>query len=165
MPSLNAATMKRISTAFLQTVIVLIGIAALAFLLWEPHVEGVNASATLFEMYFDFFVAYAYVGSIPFFVALYQAFKWLGYAGRDEVFSPRAGRALRTIRYCALAMFSVVAVSLFFMIGGDQDDRPAGLFMRILVAFPSIVVAAAVATLERILQSAVDLKSENDSTI
>ena len=31
-------------------VIVLIGIGALALLLWEPHVEGRNAHATLFEM-------------------------------------------------------------------------------------------------------------------
>ena len=65
--------MKRSSTIFLQVVIVLIGIGALAFLLWEPHVEGVNAHATFFEVYLDPFIAYAYIGSIPFFVALYQA--------------------------------------------------------------------------------------------
>jgi hypothetical protein len=51
-------------------------------MLWEPHVEGVNAHATLFEKYFNPFVVYAYVASIPFFVALYQAFKVLGYAVR-----------------------------------------------------------------------------------
>ena len=71
--------MKRSSTIFLQIVIVLIGIGALALLLWEPHLEGVNKHATLFEMYFkDSFLAYVYVASIPFFVALYQAFKVLG---------------------------------------------------------------------------------------
>ena len=32
--------MKRSSTIFLQVVIVLIGIGALALLLWEPHIEG-----------------------------------------------------------------------------------------------------------------------------
>ena len=77
--------MKRSSTIFLQVVIVLIGIGALALLLWEPHVEGRNAHATLFEIYFkDPFLAYAYVASIPFFVALYQAFKVLGYVGQDQ---------------------------------------------------------------------------------
>jgi hypothetical protein len=70
--------MKRGSTIFLQVVIVLLGVGVLALLLWEPHVEGVNAHATLFEMYFNPFIAYAYIGSIPFFVALYQAFKLLG---------------------------------------------------------------------------------------
>lgn len=51
--------MKRGSTVFLQIVLVLIGIGALAFLLWEPHVEGRNKHATLFEVYFkDPFLAY-----------------------------------------------------------------------------------------------------------
>jgi hypothetical protein len=73
-----ADIMKKSSTIFLQVVIVLIGIGALALLLWEPHIEGVNAHATLFEMYSDPFIALVYIGSIPFFVALYQAFKVLG---------------------------------------------------------------------------------------
>jgi hypothetical protein len=158
--------MKRSSTIFLQIVVVLIGIGALAFMLWEPHVEGANAHATLFEMYFNSFVAYVYIASIPFFVALYQAFKVLGYAGQNKkIFSQEAVKALRTIKYCALAIIGFVAVSVIFMIGGDRDDRPGGTFMRILITFPSIVVATAAAMFERILQNAVDLKSENDLTV
>jgi hypothetical protein len=144
---------------------VLIGIGALAFMLWEPHVEGVNAHATLLQMYFNAFVMYAYVASIPFFVALYQAFKVLGYAARNKVFSQEAVKSLRIVKYCALAMIGFVAVSVIFMIGGDRDDRPAGVFMRILITFPSIVVAIAAAMCERILQNAVDLQSENDLTV
>jgi Protein of unknown function (DUF2975) len=158
--------MKRGSTIFLQVVIVLIGIGVLAFLLWEPHLEGRNVNATLFEIYFkDPFLAYAYIGSIPFFVALYQAFKLLEYIRRNEIFSQRSVRALRTIKYCALAIIGFVAVSVIFMIFGDRDDRPAGVFMRILITFPSIVVAIAAAVFERILQNAVDIKSENDLTV
>ena len=164
----NASTpsMKRSSTAFLQAVVVLVGIGALALLLWEPHLEGRNAHATPFEIYFkDPFLAYVYVASIPFFAALYQAFKVLGYAGQNTVFSQEAVNALRTIKYCALAIIGFVAVSVVFMIFADDDDRPAGVFMRILVAFPSIVVAAAAAMSQRILQNAVDMKSENDLTV
>jgi len=112
--------MKRGSTIFLQVVIVLIGIGVLAFLLWEPNVEGRNVNATLFEIYFkDPFLAYAYIGSIPFFVALYQAFKLLGHIRRNEIFSQLSVRALRTIKYCALAIIGFVAVSVIFMISGD----------------------------------------------
>jgi len=158
--------MKRGSTIFLQIVIVLIGIGALALLLWEPHLEGRNAHATLFEIYFkDPFLTYVYIASIAFFVALYQAFKLLGYIGANEVFSPRSVKALRTIKYCAIAIIGFVAVSVIFMMFADKDDRPAGVFMRILIAFPSIVVATAAAIFERILQNAVDLKSENDLTV
>jgi hypothetical protein len=158
--------MKRSSIVFLQIVIVLIGIGALALLLWEPHIEGRNAHATLFAIYFqDPFLAYAYIAAIPFFVALYQAFKLLGYVGQNQVFSPAAVKALRTMKFCALAIIGLVAVSVIFLVFGDRDDRPAGIFMRILISFPAIVVATAAALFERILQKAVDLKSENDLTV
>src|SRR3954470_15201756 len=118
--------MKRGSTIFLQVVVVLIGVGALTLLLWEPHLEGRNAHATLFEIYFnDPFLAYAYIASIPFFVALYQAFKVLGYVGQNHVFSQEAVRALRTIKYCTIAIIGFVAVSVLFMVHGDPDDRPA----------------------------------------
>src|SRR5947209_10440559 len=154
--------MRKGSTIFLRVVIVLIGIGALAFMLWEPHVEGVNAHATFSKMYFNSFVAYAFIASIPFFVALYQAFKLLGYVGQNKVFSPEAVKALRTLKYCALAIIGFVAVSIIFMISGGRDERPAGVFLRLLGTFPSIVVATAAALFEQILQKALEMKSEND---
>src|SRR5918993_4754796 len=91
---------ERGSILFLKAVLVFVGIGALALMLWEPHIEGRNAHATLFEIYFkDPFLAYAYIASIPFFVALYQAFKVLGYVGQNKVFSPVAVKSLRTIKY------------------------------------------------------------------
>lgn len=158
--------MKRTSTVFLQMVIVLIGLGALAFLLWEPHVEGRNAHATWVAIYFkDPFLAYAYVASIPFFVALYQAFKLLRYARQNQVFSPAALKALRTIKYCAMSIIGFVVLSVGFMPFGDPEDRPPGVVMRVAIMFGSIVVATAAAMLERILKNAVDLKSENDLTV
>src|SRR5882762_3739102 len=113
-------TMKRSSTIFLQAVIVLIGIGALAFMLWEPHLEGRNAHATLFEIYFkDPFLAYAYMASIPFFVAIYQAFKVLGHAGKNQVFSQAAVKALRTIKFCAIAMIGLVAGAEVYILMAD----------------------------------------------
>lgn len=149
--------MRRSSTIFFQIVIVLIGIGALAFLLWEPHIEGRNAHATLFEIYFkDPFLAYAYIASIPFFIALYQAFRVFEYVRQNKTFSPATVKALRTIKYCAIAIVGFVCVSVIFMMFADKDDRPAGVFMRILIAFPSIVIATAAAMFERMLQNAVD---------
>ena len=158
--------MNRGSILFLKAVLVLIGIGALALLLWEPHLEGRNAHATLFEIYFnDPFLAYAYLASIPFFVALYQAFKLLGYAGHNTVFSPAAVRAARTMKYCAMAIIGFVAVGEIFILLGDSDDRAGGVFMGILITFPSMVIATAMVVLERVLQNAVDIKSENDLTV
>ncbi|OGR42753.1 MAG: hypothetical protein A2X35_01475 [Elusimicrobia bacterium GWA2_61_42] len=143
--------MKRSPAIFLQAVVVLIGAGALGFMLWEPHIEGRNAQATLFEIYFkDPFLAYAYIGSIPFFAALYQAFKVLGYAGQDKVFPQAAVKALRTIKYCALATIGFVALGEIFIVLGESDDRAGGVFMGVLITFGAIVAAAAAARFERI---------------
>src|SRR5688572_19469544 len=149
----NAKTplIKRTSAAFLQTVVVLIGIGALALMLWEPQLEGRNAHATPFEIYFkDPFLAYAYVASVPFFVALYQAFKVLGYAGQNRVFSQAAVNALRTIKFCAIAIIGFVAGAEVFILLQDSEDRAGGVVMGIFVAFGSIIVAAAAAIFERV---------------
>ena len=159
--------MKRSSTIFLQIVIVLIGIGALALLLWEPRIEGRNAHATNFEIYFkDPFLVLVYIGSIPFFLALYQAFKVLGYAGQNKIFSQAAVKALRTIKYCALAIIGFVVVEeIIIMLNHGSDDAAGGVFMGVLITFGSIVIATAAAMFERILQNAVDIKSENDLTV
>jgi hypothetical protein len=166
MTSAKAPLLKRSSTAFLQAVVVLIGLGALALLLWEPQVEGRNAHATPFEIYFkDPLLAYAYVASIPFFAALYQAFKVLGYAGRNQVISQAAVNALRTIKRCAIAILGFVAGAEAFILLHDSDDRAGGVFIGVLIAFGSVVIAAAAATFERVLQNAVDIQSENELTV
>ena len=160
--------MNRSSTIFLQAVIVLIGIGVLAFMLWEPHVEGRNAHATVFEIYFhDPFLAYAYTGSIPFFVALYQAFKLLGQVARQELFSPRSVRALRIIKYCAMCLIAFLAgaEAYFFLVVRGKDDIAGGVMMGLFLIFISAIVATAAAVFETTLQSAVDMKSENDLTV
>ena len=152
---------------FLQVVVVLIGIGALALMLWEPHIEGRNAHATIFEIYFnDPFLAYAYIASISFFVALYQAFQLLGDIGRNEVFSQHSVRALRRIKYCAISLVGfIVAAEAYLYIVRPDDDIAGGVAIGILISFLSIVVATATAVFERLLQSAVDMKAENDLTV
>ena len=166
--SVSIAAMRKGSTIFLRLVIVLIGIGSFALLLWEPHIEGRNAHATLFQIYFnDPFLVYAYTASTAFFVALYQAFKLLGCVGRGEVFSQRPVRALRAIKYCAMSLvgFLLGAEAYFFTGMRGKDDIAGGVMVGLLLIFVSAVVATAAAVFERTLQSAVELKSENDLTV
>jgi hypothetical protein len=167
MTSAKVPRTHRSSTAFLQAVIVLVGLGALALMLWEPHLEGRNKHATPFEIYFkDPFLAYVYVASVPFFVALYQAFRVLGYAGRNQVFSQPAVNAVRTVKWCAIAIIGFVMGAEFIIVFvNTSDDRAGGVFIGLLVAVGSVIVATAAATSERVLQNAVDLKSENDLTV
>ncbi|TSC79538.1 MAG: hypothetical protein G01um101425_469 [Candidatus Peregrinibacteria bacterium Gr01-1014_25] len=146
--------MKRASTIFLQAAIVLIGAAVLAGLLWEPHLEGVNANATtLLEIYFDDpFLAYVYLGSVPFFVGLYQTIKILSYVRQNKAFSQASVNALRTIQYCALitAGLIVAGVAYIFIAHRGQDDIAGGVAMGVVTTFACIVIATAAAVFTRL---------------
>lgn len=156
--------MKKSSTIFLQTVIILIGIVAFAVMIRFPLTEGRAANLDLFHIYVDPFLVYGYLASIAFFVALYQAFKLLGYIGQNKVFSLNSVKSLRTIKYCAIILsILIVMAGIYIRIFHAEGDDPAGfLAMCIVTTFVSIVVATATAVFERTLQSAVEIKSEND---
>lgn len=157
--------MKRAVTLFLQTAIVLLGIAVLTALLLEPQSEGRNVNATQFEIYFnDPFLAYIYLAFIPFFVGLFQAFRILGHARRGELFSQYSVRSLRIIKYCAsmMAVMFVGALAYIFIFVRGEDDIAGGVAMGLFIIFLSGVTAIATGVLERSLRSGVDKRSEND---
>jgi hypothetical protein len=160
--------MKRSSTIFLQVVIVLIGIVALAIMIRFPLTEGRAVNLDLFNIYSDPFIVYGYLASIPFFVALYQMFKLLGYIGQNKVFSLSSVKTLRTIKYCAIiqSVLIVMAVLYIRLSVSVKDEDPAGFIaIAIFATFISVVIATAAAMFERTLQNAVDIKSENDLTV
>ena len=143
--------MKKSSTTFLQVVIVLIGIGVLAGMIRFPLTEGRAANLDLFSVYWDPFILYGYVASIPFFVALYQAFKLLGYIGKNNVFSLSSVKALRIIKYCAIIQsILIVMAGLYIRIFHNKDDDPAGfLAMCIVTTLVFIVAAIAAAIFEK----------------
>ncbi|HEU0112350.1 MAG TPA: DUF2975 domain-containing protein, partial [Flavisolibacter sp.] len=121
----------------------------------------------LFSIYFDPLILYVYASSIAFFVALYKAFKLLGYIGQNKVFSSQSVKALKSIKYCAIILgILIVAAGIFIRIFHHKDDDPAGFIAICMVmTFATAVVATAAAIVEKILQNAIDMKSENDLTI
>lgn len=160
--------MKRVSTIFLQIIIIALGLGALAFLLWEPHVEGVNANATsLYEIYFDDpFLLYAYSASIFFFIACYQTFVLGSYIRRNEMFSLPAVKALRYLKYCSMAIILATAAPVAYLfIVRPEDDIAGGVAMGLFIIFVSAVVAVNADIHEKIWQKAIDIQSENDLTV
>jgi hypothetical protein len=158
--------MNRGSILFLRAVLVLVAAGALAVLLWEPQLEGRNAHATTFEIYFgDPFLAYVYVASIPLFAALYHAFRVLGYVGQDRMLSADAVRRLRAIKHCALAIIGFVAGAEAFIVVQHAEDPQGGFFVGVLVAFVAAVVVTAASVFERTLRDAVEVKAEHDLTV
>lgn len=135
--------MKKSTTIILQTLIILLAIGVVTFLLWQPTVEGVNVGKPLFDIYFkDPFVAFAYIASIPFFVALYQGFKALGHAGRGSMNSPAIARSLAIIRTCAFLSIGFVVVGEIILFSQPSDDRPPLIAMGTILVLISLAVAA-----------------------
>jgi DUF2975 family protein len=156
--------MKQRSTVFLQVVIVLIGIVTLAIMIRFPLTEGRAENLDLFSIYLDPFILYGYAASIAFFVALFKAFKLLGYIGQNKVFSLTSVKTLRSIKHCAIVLgILIMMAGIYIKIFHAKGDDPAGFLAICLVTtFVSIVVATAVAVFEKILQNGMDIKSENE---
>ncbi len=159
--------MKKGLTIFLQIVLVLIGLVALVIMIRFPLTEGRAVNLDLFSIYADPLIMYGYLASIAFFVALYKAFKLLGYIGQNKVFSVNSVKALRTIKYCAIVLgILIVIAGLYIRIFHATNDDPAGfLALCIVTTFISMVIATAATVLERTLQKALEIKSDNDLTV
>ncbi|MDO8495273.1 MAG: DUF2975 domain-containing protein [bacterium] len=158
--------MKQGSIIFLKIVIVFIVIVALGGMIRFPLTEGRAVNLDLFSIYWDPFIVYMYIASIPFFVGLYQAFKLLGYIGQNKVFSLSSAKALRTIKYCAIMQSILIVMAILYIrTSHNVDDDPAGFIaIGILATFISVVIATAASVFERILQNAANIKSENNLT-
>lgn len=158
--------MKQGSTLFLKIVILLIALGSLIGMIWFPQLEGRAANVDLISIYADPLILFGYIAAIPFFVALFHAFKLLGYIEQNKTFSTISVRALRNIKYSIITFIGFIVVGEVFIILGAKDDDVVGpVALGIYTAFASTVVATAVAVFERLLQSAVDIKSENDLTV
>jgi hypothetical protein len=159
--------MRKFSIIFLKAVIVLIGVLTLFIMIRFPMTEGRAQNLNLFSIYFDPFILYVYASSIVFFVALYKAFKLLIYISQNKLFTINAVKIVRSIKYCAIILsILIVMAGLYIKIFHSKEDDPAGFIaLSFIITFITIAVATAVAVLEKILQNAVDMKTENDLTI
>ncbi len=158
---------KRGSTTFLKVIIFLAGMAVLALCIFlVPHIA--NFASELYPhispmKYLIFIVMYG--AAVPFYVALYQAFKLLRYIEENTAFSELSVEALKNIKRCAIIISSlyVLGMPLFSFIA-KKVDPPVG-FIGLIIIFASFVIAVFAAILQRLLQEAINIKSENDLTV
>jgi hypothetical protein len=158
--------MKRGSTLFLKVVLVLIAISALGAMLWFPQTEGRAANLDLLSIYLDPLIVYGYIASIPFFVGLYQAFTLLNLIDKNKAFSQAAVNTLKNMKLASLFLIGFIAGGILFIRFVAGGDDPAGpTMLGFLTSFAAIVIATACAVFQKLLQNAVDMKSENDLTV
>ncbi|MFV9833004.1 DUF2975 domain-containing protein [Bacillus stercoris] len=160
--------MNRMSTLFLKIAVIFIGIPILALCIFlVPKIANYSAELLPNIVYLKYLVfIYLYVTAIPFFFALYQAFKLLSYIDKNKAFSGLSVRALKNIKYCAvtISIFYAAGMPVFYLIA-DIDDAPGIIVIGLVIIFASMVIAVFAAVLQKLLKEAIDIKSENDLTV
>lgn len=158
--------MKRGSTLFLKIAIILIGVPVLSLgvfgLTWLPN-NPVNPKYA--HMIYPIILG-MYVSAIPFFIALYQAFKLLNIIDSNQAFSKLSVKCLKNIKLCAAAFSGVyVLIMPFVFLIAEFDDAPGLVIIGMIPVFASIVIAVFAAVLGKLLKEAINIKDDNDLTI
>ncbi|MBJ8053582.1 DUF2975 domain-containing protein [Bacillus cereus] len=158
--------MKRVSTLFLKIAVIFIGVPVLALCIFGlPWLANNPVNPDYSHILYPI-VTIMYVSVIPFFVALYQAFRLLSYIDKKIAFSELSVRALKSIKYCAITISILFVVSMpFFYLMAEIDDAPGIILLGLVIIFTSMVIAVFAAVLQKLLKDAIDIKSDNDLTV
>lgn len=158
--------MKRGSTLFLRLAVFLIGTPIFTLgiygFIWLPT-NPVNPDYA--QILYPIVIG-MYISVIPFFAALYQAFKLLSFIDKNQAFSQFSVAALKNIKICALIISGLyVTIMPFVFMLAELDDAPGLVIVGMVPIFASMVIAVFAAVLQKLLKEAIDIKSENDLTV
>jgi hypothetical protein len=158
--------MKRGSTLFLRMAVFLIGTPVLALCIFGlPWLANNPVNPDYAHILYPILIG-MYGSVIPFFAALYQAFKLLSYIDKDQAFSELSVKALKNIKRCAMTISGLYVVILpFVYFVAELDDAPGLIIIGMVPTFASMVIAVFAAVLQKLLKNAIEIKSENDLTI
>lgn len=160
--------MKNYSTVFLRLVIFLVGLIVLALCVFAfPKIgEGWTAEFPKEIKSGYLIMASLYAAVIPFLLALYFGLKLLSYIDQNKAFSDDSVQVLQKIMYCAIimsiALLGYMPAAFHF---AEIDDAPGLIIIAFGFACVPLVVAVFAAILKKLLQNAVDFKTENDLTV
>ncbi|WP_041658843.1 DUF2975 domain-containing protein [Lysinibacillus sphaericus] len=156
--------MKR-ETLFLKIAVFLMGLPVFALCIWVvPRVALDTAQHSPILTIVALLGVYA--TAIAYFVALYTTIKLLSYIDQNIAFSELSVKALINIKYCAIIISSVYVVGMpLIYYAAEVDDAPGLILIGMVIICASFVVAAFDAVLQKLLENAIDIKSENDLTV
>ncbi|MDG5788410.1 DUF2975 domain-containing protein [Evansella sp. AB-P1] len=157
---------KQGTTLFLKITIFFIGIIVLLLCaFWLPMQANILA-----EMYPEFlYLKYPlligiYMTAIPFFFAMYKGFRLLNYIDMNQAFSELSVKSLGIIKYCSITISLLYVIGIFILISQNAGN-PGILLLGLVIIFASIVIAVFAAVLQKLLKSAINIKTENDLTV
>lgn len=159
--------MKR-ETIFLKMVIVLMALPVLAICIFVVPPMSAFMGEMMPEWPFLRWILMIalYITALAYFIALYQSLKLLGYIDKGVAFSDLSVKALKNIKYCALAIAGIYILCLPAILYTAQvDDAPGLGGLGMVITFGAFVIAVFAAVLQKLLENAIEIKSENDLTV
>jgi peptidoglycan/LPS O-acetylase OafA/YrhL len=106
------------------------------------------------------FLACVYLAVIPYFVALYQALRILSDIDKNETFSELTAKALKKLKYCAIAIGSLCVIALpFVFLMAQADDAPGLVLIGMFITSVPIIIAVFTDILQKLLKNSLDVKS------
>ncbi|MGG0486851.1 DUF2975 domain-containing protein [Priestia aryabhattai] len=158
--------MKQSSTIILKIALFLMGAPVLALGIFGLFYLANNTANSDYSYILYPAVSIMYLSVIPYFLTLYQAFRLLIYIDKNKAFSSISVIALKKIKYYAIVISGLYVIMMpFVFLIADKDDAPGLIIVGMVPIFASLVIAVFAAVLKRLLQQAIDIKSENDYTV
>ncbi|WP_152656724.1 DUF2975 domain-containing protein [Oceanobacillus sp. CFH 90083] len=160
--------MQKSSTAFLKSVIYMMGLIVLAasVIIIPQIIINLSDSPSIVKWVIYPIIIGVMLTTIPFYLALYQALKLLQLIDRNETFSEAAVLTLKRIKQCALTITGIYILTMpFIYIFAEKDDAPGAILMGMVPLFVAFVIAVFASLLQKLFKSAFEIKTENDLTV
>ncbi len=151
--------MKQGSTLFLKFAILILGAAVLAaciFILpeWITMEKAKDYKPIVLGMYLPV---------IPYMIALFQSLKLLGNIEANKVFSQSSVKSFNVIKYCGFFISILYTAGMpYIYYVAKKGDSPGVILIGLMIIFASFVIGAAAALFKKLLQNAIEIKTENE---
>ena len=148
----------KLQTLFLKLTVIIIGIPLLALgiigMIWLAN-NPVNPDYV--RILYPIIIG-LYLTAIPFFFALYQAFKILLYIDKNVAFSESTVKALKNIKYSGITISTLyVAMLPFVYFLAELDDAPGLILIGLVVfMFAPGVIAVIASLLQNLVEDVID---------
>jgi hypothetical protein len=159
---------KQGSTIFLRLAVIALGLIVLALCIFAvPAIaKDIGNEWTVIAFMRVPFILIAYTSALIFYIAMYHVFKLISYVDQGKAFSELSVKALKYIKYCAIAISFCYAAGLpFIYMFAELDDAPGVILIGMTIVALPLIVGVFASVLQVLLQNAIDIKRENELTV
>lgn len=139
--------MKNVSLFFMKLLIALLATIVSMTLILFPQTEGRAVGLDLISIYTDPFIIYIYLGSIPFFIGLYQLFVLLDAIEKDKYNLEKIMHILKNTKLVFSILIIEIAIALLyirFFVKGDDSAGPTMIGIIIALLCLAIVIISSI---------------------